>query len=200
MDIDDLVSKVKTGAGVHGVGDDTRKITKYAAKVKGKKVLDLGTGSGFTGIYFALNGRNVTASDISVKSLEIARKNAVANKAKVKFVKSDLYANIKDKFDLIVFNPPVGNASGNPLIEFVKSFIPKNRWILWIATKLFSGDRKELLGRFFLDSVKHLNKKGKIVTILHLSEKAFVENLIGKRINVLYHDKGFDYEVVRIDF
>ena len=91
MDIDDLVSKVKTGAGVHCVGDDTIKITKYAAKVKGKKVLDLGTGSGFTGIYFALNGRNVTASDISDKALAIAKKNAVNNKAKITKI---IYLNI----------------------------------------------------------------------------------------------------------
>ena len=72
------------------------------------KVLDLMTGSGVIAVTVALETNStVFASDVSKAALEVAKKNAKANGAKVKFVESDLFKAFKrEKFDIIVSNPP----------------------------------------------------------------------------------------------
>lgn len=75
------------------------------------KVLDICTGSGCIGTSIAKYTKKVaiTMSDISNKSLNIAKNNYTKNiedTSKVEFIKSDMFKNIKGKYDIIVSNPP----------------------------------------------------------------------------------------------
>ena len=72
----------------------------------GSSVLDLCTGSGCIAVVLAKHDFLVTASDISRKALRVARRNARLHNASIKFVRSNLFENIKQKFDVIVSNPP----------------------------------------------------------------------------------------------
>ena len=84
-------------------------VIEIAKKVQKPKILDLCTGSGAIAISIAKNVPNaeVYAVDISEKALEVARKNAKNLIANVKFIKSNLFNNVKKmKFDIIVSNPP----------------------------------------------------------------------------------------------
>ncbi len=77
----------------------------------GHKVLDLCTGSGAIAISIACEAakdRNitVTATDISDDALALAAENARINKANVHFIKSDLFSNVRGRYNLITANPP----------------------------------------------------------------------------------------------
>ena len=71
----------------------------------GARVLDLGTGSGAVAICLA-DVADVTATDVSAAALDVARANARNTGAAVRFVLSDWFGSIDERFDLIVSNPP----------------------------------------------------------------------------------------------
>mgnify|MGYP001595628801 CR=1 FL=1 len=75
-----------------------KEVKKYA---KGKKVLDMGSGNGIL-VECALKSgaKEVLAVDVDSESLKILKKK------NINAINSDLFENVKGKFDLIVFNPP----------------------------------------------------------------------------------------------
>ena len=101
-------------------------ITVASSKVQGARILDLCTGSGCIAIALMARLRSpsmpsrvealtkdafnckIIASDISDKALDVARLNASRHGVsdKIDFIKSDLFDNIEDRFDIIVSNPP----------------------------------------------------------------------------------------------
>jgi release factor glutamine methyltransferase len=75
----------------------------------GASVLDMGTGSGAIAVAIAHTrpDTSVSALDASVDALAIARANAAAHGAAVRFLHSDWYTALgSERFDLIVSNPP----------------------------------------------------------------------------------------------
>ncbi len=80
-----------------------------AGRMKNPRVLDLGTGSGCLAVTLSLEVRGcaVFASDVSEAALRVAKRNARAHGARVRFIRSDLLGSFaKSSFDMIISNPP----------------------------------------------------------------------------------------------
>lgn len=74
------------------------------------KILDMCTGSGIIAIILAkyCENVNITAVDKSEEALNVAIKNAKIHNVyeKINFIKSDMFENLKNKYNIIVSNPP----------------------------------------------------------------------------------------------
>lgn len=89
---------------------DTETLVEEALKVAkpGMKVLDMCTGSGCIIISILHHGKELEgyASDISRHAINVAKENAKLNHIAVSFQTGDLFDHIKEKYDIIVSNPP----------------------------------------------------------------------------------------------
>ena len=85
---------------IYEPGEDSFLLAKYVEKFAKGNVLDIGTGSGVQAENALKFSKDVLAVDIDKKAVSYVKKRGV--KAKV----SDLFSNVKGKFDLIIFNPP----------------------------------------------------------------------------------------------
>jgi len=138
--------------------EDTLLLAKILEKeeIKGKKCLEMCCGSGFLSVLMAKRGGKVVAADINEKAVEATRNNAEKNSVKVDAVVSDMFENIKEKFDLIVFNPPY-----LPDVDFnlKRELNIERQW---------SGGKtgREVIKKFVKDAKKFLNKNGKIIMII----------------------------------
>ncbi len=71
------------------------------------KVLDIGTGSGAIAISIKKDIDSIVyATDISKEALEVAKENAKRNNVDINFIETNLYDGIKEKFDIVISNPP----------------------------------------------------------------------------------------------
>ena len=139
------------------------------------EVLDMCTGSGILAICIAkyTDASRITAVDISEKALEVAEKNAISNNidTKIEFIKSDMFKNISEKFDLIISNPPyIKTGVIKTLSEEVK-----NEPILALDGGTDGLDFYNIIAE---NAKKYLNENGYLVLEIGYDQKTEVTNLL----------------------
>ena len=110
---------------------DTETLVEQVLKIvkPGMKVLDLCTGSGCVLISVLKNAPELTGvgSDISKTALLVAKENAKMHEVDADWIRSDLFDNITETFDVIMANPPyIPTGEILSLIPEVRDFEPEN--------------------------------------------------------------------------
>ena len=140
------------------------------------KLLDVGTGSGVILLSLLKAGvaKEGTGSDISNEALTVAKINQRRLRVSCNLIQSDRFQNIKDKFDLIVSNPPYIKASAHRALvqNTVDSFEPH------LALYLKDSEYDEWFRKFFSDVRDHLLPGGEFWMEGH-------ENEVGSQLKTL---------------
>ena len=77
---------------------------------KQRRLLDVGCGYGAMGLSLAKSYPHLEVDlvDVNLKALSLCEENALVNHIdKVRIYESDVYDNVKEKFDVIISNPPI---------------------------------------------------------------------------------------------
>lgn len=93
---------------------------------EGETVLDVGCGYGPLGLSLAkAYGVQATMVDINNRALDLARQNAERNKVEATIFQSNIYEQVKGKFDHVISNPPIraGKQVVHEIIEKSKDFL-----------------------------------------------------------------------------
>jgi len=121
------------------------------------KILDIGTGSGIIAITLKKlnNDYDITATDISEKALKVAKKNSKNKNTNITFIKTDLYKNITEKFDVIISNPPYIEENSQNIEQQVLENEPH--------TALFGGKDGLDFYKIILKNIKKVIKEDHII-------------------------------------
>jgi len=143
------------------------------------KVLDLCTGSGAIGISIGtlVPGADVTLSDISTAALEVAKKNAHNLNVNLTLRHGNLFDAVgRDKFDLIVSNPPYIPSCELEDLQSEVKFEPE--------LALDGGaDGLDFYRRIASEAPAHLNKGGSIYLEVGIDEAQDVLNLLKEHMD-----------------
>ena len=139
-------------------------------------ILDIGTGSGCIAITLnKLLSAKVDAVDISSDALKVATKNGIKNNSSVNFFVSDVFSNVKDKYDVIISNPPYIKED-EEIMDIVKNNEPH------IA--LYGGkDGLYFYDKILKDAKKYLNKTSIISFEIGCSEALEIRDLANKYLD-----------------
>ena len=122
---------------------------------EGKKVLEIGCGSGLVSLCAAKKADSVLGVDINPAAVECSAKNAERNKVKnCTFKASDLFSAVQGRFDVILFNAP---------------YLPKaDKFDEGVEALAWCGGKtgREALAGFLKGCGMHLSKGGTIAVIV----------------------------------
>ena len=117
---DVLIPRFETEELIHRVVSYYRKMNQAP-----KRILDLGTGSGCIAITLKkiYPDAEVTAVDLSVDALKVAKRNGILNEVEIDWLEGNFLEPVNGKYDLIISNPPYIDPA-EPIDEKVEKYEP----------------------------------------------------------------------------
>tara|TARA_Y100000310_G_C20625976_1_gene785901 strand:- start:683 stop:1198 length:516 start_codon:yes stop_codon:yes gene_type:complete len=165
---------------IYEPAEDSYLLQKEVRKFAIGRVLDVGCGSGIQGMTALGTADSVLLVDINEECVDYCKKKGLDA------VQSDLFENVKGKFDLIIFNPP---------------YLPKDsREDEESALSTTGGEKgNEVLIKFLKEVRTYLEEDGKVLIVVS-SLTPDVEKLIKERsfkFKVLSQEK-VDFEMLSV--
>jgi len=149
-------------------------INKHWKKRKRLKILDIGTGCGNLAICLAKNNPHwkITATDINQRALKVTSENAAIHQIKnLKVAQSNLFENLKDKYNVIITNPPYISEKDYKALPFLTKQQPKKALVArnngyWFYEKIIQQTRQYLTKKFLLIMEIGYQQQKKVLKIL----------------------------------
>ena len=140
--------------------EDSFMLKKWVKELVKGKVLEIGCGSGVLMEAALKKTKNVQGVDVDKEAVKFCKKKGLNVK------ESDLFSNVKGRFDFIIFNPP---------------YLPKGEGEEDYRD-LIGGDKGyEVIERFFKEVKDYLEKEGKVLILFSsLTNKEKVDSIIEK--------------------
>jgi len=167
---------------------------------EGSKSLDLFAGSGCIGISILKNINNSFCDfgekeDIFLEQIKINLDlNHIDNK-RYNLIKTDVFSNIKEKYDYILANPPyVAENRIDEVGEDVKKFEP--------SIALYGGsDGMKYIKIFLNEAINYLNNRGVIYLEFDSEQKDWIEEIIKDKYSryEFFKDQYNKYRFVKIE-
>ena len=159
---------------------DTEILVEEAAKLaKGKRILDMCTGSGciILSMEQLCKPKYAMGVDVSAEALSVAKANGKHMDSKVHWLQSDLFDKVTKKFDVIVSNPPYIERQEIPkLMEEVRCYEPN--------LALDGGeDGLDFYRRIITESREHMESEGYLCFEIGYNQ--------GKAVSLLMKEAGF---------
>jgi len=125
------------------------------------KILDMGSGSGIQALTCRnLGFKKILTADINPDAIEHLKKQ------KLNAIKSNLFSNIKEEFDIIFFNPP---------------YLPKSKYDNKPDTTAGKKGYETII-RFLKQAKSHLKKNGKIILLFSTNSNPKIILKTGKKL------------------
>lgn len=160
--------------------EDSFLLARWVRVYASGKVLDMGCGSGVISKEAMKKTDEVVGADIDPEAVKVCQEQGI------NAVISDLFSNVKGRFDLIAFNPPYLPEIENESEEIAREI---------------SGGKKgyEIIERFLKDAKDFLTENGKILLVCSslTGDVASLAKKQGYRIRLLEEESYF-FEKLRI--
>jgi ribosomal protein L3 glutamine methyltransferase len=134
-----------------------------------KRILDLCTGSGCLAILAAraFPQAQVDASDLSSAALAVAARNVRAHSlgTRVRLIRSDLFRDLNQRYDLIISNPPYVSTPA------MRKLPPEYRYEPGMALG-GGGDGLQFVSKILAEAAEHLSPRGLLVCEIGENRKA----------------------------
>lgn len=138
------------------------------------RVLDVGTGTGIQALNAAKFAEHAAGVDLNPAAVELGKRNARSNGIRnAEFWVSDLFSEVKGRFDLIIFNPPYLETEAEDMLE-----------------RAWAGGKQgvEVINRFIDEAGEHLLPEGRIMLLISSINR--LEEVMGR-----FQKNGFGVEI-----
>lgn len=160
-----------------------QEVLKNEIKNKDITCLEVGVGSGIqleTLKEIGIKKENIYGSDVNKEAVQFCKEKGFNC-----FV-SNLFEDVKEKFDLIIFNPP---------------YLPKTKNEDEESELITTGGKEgsELINKFLIEAKKHLNENGKIFLLVSSLTKGinfldYKKRIVGEK--KIFFEKLIVFELV----